>query len=224
MHAQRSLDRMVERLCRLLGRYGRWSDWLDPLVSWVMPGTLAPMLLPGGAAVLPPIPRPILMPGPRSNDPGTYNENQALTAPSSPHAGASGDPRHSSRECSNPRYQGMHGRPCRYSGGSNDAGGRSEPITRCPMGTVPGLWWRWYVPGLGKNVYYVDCCGMPSLSRIWCNWAKEPNWCAGQGNNVYTCTLALFHDELHVGASGFADWQFHALVGPPAGTRAPYTP
>ncbi len=214
MRVQRGIDRVVERCCLFLGRYGRWSDWLDRLVNWLVPGSFAPFLLPGGAAVLRPMPLPIFMPGERSNQPGVYDTNKGPTAPTRPHRGEPGDPPHSTRECGNPKYRGMHGRPCRYSGGSDQL---------CPYGTVSGLWWRWYVPRVG-NVYYVDCCGMPSDSKVWCNWAKEWNWCAGRGNNVYTCTLALLHSELHKDADGFADPTYHVPSGPPASDRAPYTP
>lgn len=211
---QQQVDRLVTQVCKRLGRYDRWSEWLDRVAGWVIPGGGVMGLLPGGPAILPPIPLPILMPGRASNSGVVHDLNQGPAAPTTPHAGEPGDPPHSVAQCSNPRYRGMHGRPCRYSGGSD---------LLCPYGTEAGYWWRWYVPGVG-NVYYVDCCGMPSLSRVWCNWAKEPNWCLQKGRGIYTCTLSLLHNEIHIGADGAADSRFHVPSGPPAGNSAPYTP
>jgi hypothetical protein len=100
------------------------------------------------------------------------------------------DRTHTRAACNEAQYHGMHGRPCKYEGGSD---------TKCPSGTVSGWFWSYDVPGLGR-VYYVDCCGGGTPSnRVWCNWTSENNWCMVWGNAAnqsppitkYFCTLAI---------------------------------
>jgi LysM repeat protein len=131
-------------------------------------------------------------------------------------AGDPGDPTHSLGECSPPIFHGMHGAPCAFHGGSSDN-------KFCPPGTTTGLWWRFNIPGIG-NVYYVDCCGVQIEWTVWCRWAKEQNWCAGRGNNIYTCTITLLHSELHVGPDNFADPNSHVLAQAPVVRRPPAPP
>jgi hypothetical protein len=95
---------------------------------------------------------------------------------------------HHKGACQDPKLHGMHGRPCRYEGGSD---------TKCPTGTVSGWFWYYDVPSVGR-IYYVDCCGGGTPKNIvWCNWTSEINWCLGAGRSVtvgktqYFCTLAI---------------------------------
>ena len=205
----KKIDDLVERFCLWLGRYGRWSKLLDSIASAIFPSFVNPLLLPGAVGALAPLSQPVsFMAGIASNQPGVHDGNQGPLAPLAPHAGEPGDPKHSTKECSPAIFHGMHGAPCKFHGGTSDN-------KYCPAGTTSGLWWRWNIPKVG-NVYYVDCCGLPIKWKVWCNWAKEANWCAGQGNNVYTCTLTLLHGELKIDANGFADPVYHVLAGPPA--------
>jgi nucleoid-associated protein YgaU len=205
-----AIDRLVERFCLWLGRYGNWSRWLDGIYRLVCPSFLDPLSLCGVTGNLTPLSHPFLfMAGAASGQGGSYDTNPAPPTPASPGPGDPGDPPHSVTECAPAIYHGMHGAPCKFHGGSSDN-------KFCPVGSESGLWWRWNVPGIG-NVYYVDCCGIPiSTWKVWCRWAKEANWCAGRGKGIYTCTLTLLHSELHKDSSGFADPKYHVLSGPPA--------
>jgi len=102
---------------------------------------------------------------------------------------------HSPTACNEDKYKGMHGRPCKYAGGTD---------AKCPTGTLAGWFWRYKTP-VGVY-YYVDCCGKKVISNVWCNWTSEANWCIAAGSNhgyaakraltddtweTYTCTLAI---------------------------------
>jgi hypothetical protein len=208
MNINANIDTVVGRFCVWLGRYGSWSNILDRIASVVCPSFLSPLLLPAGDGDLGLMNQPMLMAGARSTSPGARDTNTATPPSPVPNGGDPGDPAHSTIECSPPIYHGMHGAPCAFHGGSTDN-------KWCPPGTTTGLWWRFNISGIG-NVYYVDCCGLTINWKVWCRWAKEQNWCAGQGNNIYTCTITLLHTELHVGPNNFADPNMHVLVGPPA--------
>lgn len=201
------LDQGTRRLCVRLGRYGKWSRFLDSIGRLVCPAFVDPLLLPAAVGTFSPL---IYMrpPAVTSNQGGAHD--LSFGPPPSPVAngGDPGDPPHSTAECSKLIYHGMHGAPCAFHGGSPDN-------KWCPPGTISGLWWRFNIPGLG-NIYYVDCCGLPIAWKVWCRWSKEQNWCAGRGGNTYTCTLTLTYAELKIDASGFADPLKHVLAGPPS--------
>lgn len=198
---------MTERFCMWLGRYGRWSELLDRIGRLICPAFIDPLLVPGIAGDLSPLSRPFFMGGVASNQGGVRNPDAAPPPSPHPNGGDPGDPPHSTAECTDMIFHGMHGSPCKFNGGSSDN-------KFCPAGTVSGLWWRFNIPGLG-NIYYVDCCGVPVSWGVWCRWAKEQNWCAGRGSSIYTCTLTLTLGELKVDGSGFADPTKHVLSGPP---------
>jgi len=88
--------------------------------------------------------------------------------------------------CEDVRYHGMHGRPCRFAGGSD---------LRCPRGTTSGWFWSYDTPA--GRIFYVDCCGGTPQGTVWCNWSQEPNWCSAWGRaanasiSTYNCTLAI---------------------------------
>jgi hypothetical protein len=208
MNTRQKLDRMTAQFCVRLGRYGCWSEFLDRIGRLVCPAFLDPLLLPGMVGDLIPLSRPILMGGVSSNQGGVRNPDPAPPPSPHPNGGDPGDPAHSSAECNKMIYHGMHGAPCAYHGGSSDN-------KFCPAGSVTGMWWRFNIPGLG-NVYYVDCCGLAITYKVWCRWAKEQNWCVGQGNSIYTCTITLLFGELKVDGHGFADASKHVLSGPPS--------
>jgi hypothetical protein len=97
--------------------------------------------------------------------------------------------------CSDAKYHGMHGQPCKFAGGSD---------TKCPVGTTSGWFWAYDVPSLGR-MYYVDCCGIGgSASDVWCEWTSEPDWCNGWGRahnkgiSGYNCTLAIPEADMNV--------------------------
>jgi hypothetical protein len=205
MNLNAIIDRLVQEVCVRLGRYGKWSAFLDQIASLICPSFIDPRLLPAVAQDMGPLPRPLFMVGRRSNEGGVNNNNPGPPPAPSPGPGDPGDPPHSTKECAPDRYHGMHGAPCAYHGGSDKM---------CPYGTMSGLWWRFNIPKIG-NVYYVDCCGLPIKWNVWCRWAKEYNWCAGKGNNVYTCTLTILQSELHVGSDNFTDPSYYVPVGPP---------
>jgi hypothetical protein len=109
------------------------------------------------------------------------------------------DAKHSVHGCLDPKYHGMHGRPCKFEGGSD---------TKCPSGTVSGWYWSYDCPGVGK-VYYVDCCGSRPLQKtVWCNWTQEANWCLGLGRAArqappaerYVCTLSILDRDMRTTA------------------------
>jgi hypothetical protein len=103
------------------------------------------------------------------------------------------DQRHATTSCADPKYRGMHGRPCKFAGGSDN---------RCPRGTTSGWFWS-YETSVGR-VYYVDCCGgtPDTNNNVWCNWTEEPDWCLHWGrahnNRVtgYNCTLAILDADM----------------------------
>jgi hypothetical protein len=207
MNAWQKLDLTVRRFCVWLGRYGRWSDFLDRIGRLICPSFLDPLQLPAAVGALSPLiySRP---PAVSSGQGGVRNTDPAPPPSPHPNGGDPGDPAHSAAECSKMIYHGMHGAPCAYHGGSADN-------KFCPPGSTSGLWWRFNIPGIG-NVYYVDCCGLAITWKVWCRWAKEQNWCAGRGSSVYTCTLTLLFGELKVDGDNFADPKQHVLAGPPA--------
>jgi len=88
--------------------------------------------------------------------------------------------------CEDQRYHGMHGRPCRFAGGTD---------LKCPPGTTSGWFWS-YETAVGR-IFYVDCCGGTPKGAVWCNWTQEINWCvalgraANAGIDKYNCTLAI---------------------------------
>jgi hypothetical protein len=102
---------------------------------------------------------------------------------------------HAKAACAEAKYHGMHGRPCKFTGGSD---------TKCPPGTVSGWFWRYDTPA--GVIYYVDCCGGPiqGAHNVWCNWSDEQNWCLGPGRSAsrsitdYNCTLAIPSDQMTV--------------------------
>ncbi|MGI8638679.1 MAG: hypothetical protein ACR2MG_01820 [Pyrinomonadaceae bacterium] len=103
--------------------------------------------------------------------------------------------KHKTAPCSDPKYRGMHGQPCKFAGGSD---------TKCPSGTTSGWFWSYEVPSFGR-IYYVDCCGAGgSASDVWCEWTSEPDWCNGWGraanNGIsgYNCTLAILEVDMNV--------------------------
>jgi hypothetical protein len=103
--------------------------------------------------------------------------------------------KHAPAPCSDMKYHGMHGQPCKFAGGTDN---------KCPKGTVSGWFWAYEVPGLGR-IYYVDCCGTSGdKSDVWCNWSSEPNWCMvygraqNQGVSKYNCTLAISESDMNV--------------------------
>jgi hypothetical protein len=109
------------------------------------------------------------------------------------------DTAHTVHGCSEARYHGMHGRPCKYEGGSD---------SKCPAGTFSGWYWSYDCPGVGK-VYYVDCCGGGTpTNSVWCNWTQEANWCLGYGraarqtppNMKYFCTLSILDRDMRTTA------------------------
>lgn len=210
MNLAEALDRLVQRFCERLGRYGSWSKWLDPLARFFCPSFLNPLLLPAAVNDLSPLHQPVLMAGRTSGQGTRYDGTTAPPPAGAPGPGDPGDPPHSTKECAPAIFHGMHGAPCSYHGGSNDN-------KWCPPGTVPGSWWRFNIPKIG-NVYYVDCCGIPIKWKVWCRWAKEPNWCLDSGSSIYTCTLTLLHSELHRDPKNpiKADPIHHVLAGPPA--------
>jgi hypothetical protein len=102
---------------------------------------------------------------------------------------------HAKAICSDLKYRGMHGRPCKHAGGTD---------TKCPAGSVSGWFWSYETPA--GRIYYVDCCGgTPSSNKVWCNWTSEPNWCLGYGRahnaggiSDYNCTLAILEADMDV--------------------------
>ena len=127
---------------------------------------------------------------------------------------------YSSAFCAQPKYQGMHGRPCALVGGTD---------LRCPPGAKMGWFWR-YRTKLGIY-YYVDCCGTVAHSPVYCNWTNEDNWCSAAGWNhgsaawaskddeqweTYTCTLAVPDALMRTGvteasAEGRSFKHFHVI-------------
>jgi hypothetical protein len=109
------------------------------------------------------------------------------------------DEKHTIHGCMEAQYHGMHGRPCKFEGGSD---------TKCPTGTTSGWYWSYDCPGVGK-VYYVDCCGDRPLNKtVWCNWTNEANWCLFYGRAAlqtpaptrYVCTLAILDRDMRTQA------------------------
>lgn len=103
------------------------------------------------------------------------------------------DQQHAMTSCADPKYRGMHGRPCKFAGGSDN---------KCPRGTTSGWFWS-YETSAGR-VYYVDCCGgtPDTTNNVWCNWTAEPDWCLhwGRAANLrvtgYNCTLAILDADM----------------------------
>lgn len=199
-------DRRIERFCLWLGRYGSWSKFLDGMTSVICPSFVNPLLLPAAVGAQSPLSRPMFTSKVRG-DGGGFNSSQGPAPSPRPDGGDPGDPPHSEK-CADMIYHGMHGAPCVL----NLKETADNKI--CPYGTQVGLWWRFNIPGLG-NVYYIDCCGRNITWKVWCRWAKEPNWCAGHGNNIYTCTLTILQSEMHKGSDGFADPIYFERSGPP---------
>jgi hypothetical protein len=203
-----ALDDAVQRFCSLLGRYGQWPAMLDKVGSLVCPAFTDPLLLPAAVGNLSPLSRPMFMSV--RGEPGTFNASPGPNASSTPNGGDPGDPPHSTSACAPLKFHGMHGAPCNL-----NLGGLNDENTICPFGSTVGLWWRFNVKGLG-NVYYIDCCGRNITWKVWCRWASEPNWCAGAGSNIYTCTLTVLQKDMHpAGPTGFADPSFFERSGPP---------
>lgn len=109
------------------------------------------------------------------------------------------DKAHTTHGCSDPQYHGMHGRPCKFEGGSDN---------KCPAGTFSGWYWTYDCPGVGK-VYYIDCCGGGTpKNSVWCNWTQETNWCIGYGKaaqqtpavDKYFCTLSVLDRDMRTTA------------------------
>ena len=197
------LQSIIVDLCTFLGRHNVWSRWLDRCAGWILITT------PAAAPAIGP-PRYLMGSGP-----GTDDEGSVLPAPASPHAGPTGSYEqpddswwlarllnwsktvHASTACSEAKYHGMHGTPCRFAGGTD---------LKCPSGTVSGWFWR-YKTSVGV-IYYVDCCGKnPTSGAPWCNWTNEPNWCLGgkaaaRGISQYTCTLTIPAASMRVNGSG----------------------
>jgi|GEM_PF-5223046 len=221
MKKQRNEHGPVARFCNYLGRQNFASKLLDHLANKLIP---PPAPAYSGAQDLPVTvtvksadslssTRPFLM-SPRPTAPHSGMAGQ--TAPTTPHgpslpeepgffawlfstalhhSGKKIKAKHAAAVCSTPRYHGMHGRPCKFAGGTDN---------KCPRGTVSGWFWAWDVPALGR-VYYVDCCGgTPTANAPWCNWTAEPNWCLGNGRAVgrgvtsYNCTLAILEVDMNV--------------------------
>lgn len=192
MNINLEIDRLVERFCTRLGRYGIWSKLFDGIARAVFPCFVSPLRLPGVVGTLSPLSPGWFMSGVDSSLRewgGTFDASRGGAPALIPHPPGVRDRPHDSAKCAPDIFRGMHGNPCKYHGG--DATNKF-----CPAGTTPGLWWRYYVPSLHRNVYYVDCCGLIPAGGPWCNWAKERNWCAGAGGDIYTCTITLFADEL----------------------------
>jgi hypothetical protein len=98
------------------------------------------------------------------------------------------DRAHTFHACQDDKFHGMHGKPCKYAGGTD---------IKCPKGTTSGWFWSYDCPNIGR-VFYVDCCGSLTVSdRTWCGWTKEDDWCqyfgkaANAGITGYVCTVAI---------------------------------
>jgi hypothetical protein len=206
MNIRAEMDRRIERFCLWLGRYGSWSGFLDGISTLTCPAFVNPLLLPAAVGEFSPMSRPMFTSSVHG-EPAVWNGNPGPAPSNSPNGGDPGDPPHSSK-CAPVKYHGMHGAPCAL----NLLGTKDGTV--CPFGTDSGLWWRFNIPGLG-NVYYIDCCGRQINWTVWCRWAKEPNWCGGKGNNIYTCTLTILQGDLFVGGDGFSDPTHYVQSGPP---------
>jgi len=207
MNIRVETDRRIERFCKWLGRYGRWSKFLDEIAGAICPAFVNPLLLPAAAGEHSPLSRPMFT-SKVHGQPIVWDTNPGPAPSPRADGGEAGDPPHSAK-CAPMQYHGMHGAPCGLNlGGTDDD-------TMCPYGAEAGLWWRFNIPGLG-NVYYIDCCGVNVNWTVWCRWAKEPNWCGGKGNNQYSCTLTILQKDMHVGADGFADPNYYVPIGPPS--------
>jgi hypothetical protein len=222
----------MTRFCALLGRPHALSGFLDWVGRWLIPPpprvAYAGPGRPAAGAGGPPLPfEPMLMAtGPATDGP-------APPAPTTPHEGhdiqvdePSGwskawefiwswggtthhdqkkkDAQHAKAACSESKYHGMHGRPCKYAGGAD---------TKCPAGTVSGWFWRYNTPA--GVIYYVDCCGSgaATANKVWCNWSNEINWCLGAGRasakgiSHYFCTLAIPDADMKVVTTGTGGYE-----------------
>ncbi len=213
MKRREQSDGWVARLCNWLGRQTRLAPFLDWVAGWFMPrvawrvgGLPAPRLTgptvwkaqgplttPNGDCqtcrnAAPTTPGEANQDNVQSPDrPGVLSEiwhwiwgtsHQAKKDEADRKAGKGG--------CADPKYHGMHGRPCRFAGGSD---------LKCPAGTTSGWFWSYETP-VGR-FFYVDCCGGTPQGSVWCNWTQEANWCmvwgkaANAGISDYNCTLAI---------------------------------
>ena len=223
---------LIERFCQLLGRQNFASDFLDNLLGFIFPpspfavasgipmtglrktnrrdilgkrGQLLMARPPAGTENFHG-PAPVAPHTPHGFEEPTRTTWEWLFGDSAAHARGKTRARtsqsHSRAPCSNPMYQGMHGRPCAHGSGTDNM---------CPIGTVSGWWWSYEVPRLGR-IYYVDCCGGRNSSDVWCNWSNEDNWCFGLGRaqsrgiSDYNCTLAILEADMNVVAVG-TSWE-----------------
>jgi hypothetical protein len=111
------------------------------------------------------------------------------------------------KECADPKYRGMHGRPCKFAGGTD---------ARCPKGTVSGWFWKYRTPA--GVFYYVDCCGAtPGAQPVWCTWADEPNWCLGytatEGKTIVATSGVLMVTSPITAIAGIVGIVRKAIVG-----------
>jgi hypothetical protein len=220
MKRQRWFDDVVIRFCNFLGRQTAASGALDWVASWFLPRVRwGAGVLPAGGATGPDIwlaKGPYATPGsncptcrdkapdtpgkPNRDDvqaedrPGLWSRivhwwrgtsHQAKKDQADRMAGKGG--------CDDPKYHGMHGRPCRFAGGSD---------LKCPPGSKSGWFWSYETP-VGR-IFYVDCCGGTPKGSVWCNWTSEADWCVSLGQtfgrwmveggydrDAYNCTLAI---------------------------------
>lgn len=200
MNARREDTDLITRACAWLGRRNFLSPFLDWVAGWFI-GPLPPPALqgalevPGGpAAEGPPadLNSPLVQ-MPRRVLPWTHIGNPQTEQPA-PAVGNPAAQHHTPVRCgSEPKYRGMHGRPCKFVMTGLD--------TLCPKGTEAGLWWVYKVGG--TTYCYVDCCGQRTTAKVWCNWTKENNWCGGKGHGKYTCTLTVEQRLLVLGPDNF---------------------
>jgi hypothetical protein len=149
----------VHRFCERLGRPHAGARLLDHIADWLIGVPRRPAW--AGSPYGPEIPVPLLAVNVGPEPP----TQQAPTEPDETMNEAN------QKACAEPRYRGMHGRPCRFAGGTD---------TRCPKGTVSGWFWKYRTPA--GVFYYVDCCGAtPGGQAVWCTWVDEQNWCLGYG-------------------------------------------
>jgi hypothetical protein len=204
----------VRRLCDRLGRQTFTSGFLDWVASWFLPQASQPLAMrpPVGEASLGLT--ALMAQGPLTTPPQspTYH-GTAPTTPGDPNqdnvraddrpgifsaiwhwfSGTSHQAKKDQADrlagkdgCQDPRYHGMHGRPCRFAGGTD---------LKCPPGTTSGWFWSYDTPA--GRIFYVDCCGGTPQGAVWCNWTQETNWCVGWGRasqagiTAYNCTRDL---------------------------------
>jgi hypothetical protein len=128
---------------------------------------------------------------------------------------ANWDATHFHHVCNDDLYYGMHGRPCKFEGGSD---------TKCPVGTVSGWFWSYDCPNIGK-VFYVDCCSkndLPTTSRVYCNNSCEVSWCWGNGRahhtgnmEHYICTLSILDIAMRTRDLGGGSYEVDGVDPPP---------